>query len=145
MPGRAGSGQACKGWRMDKGVKLVNRCFKQTHILGWLLMQVLITDHVLIFTLVDAERKVGRQQQILDRQNIGNYSIISAFDKRAAIQQPSNCNITKECHICPEDAVRDDAEYCIKTGWRQVVSGHPCINSEYGSNVYVLLTDAYLY
>ena len=31
-----------------------------------------------------------------------------------------DCNITKECHVCPDEALRDEASYCMETGWRQV-------------------------
>jgi len=89
-------------------------------------MQVLIVEHLLILPVVNAESKLARQHQMSQR----NYSIISASEsKRIATEQPSNCNITKECHICPEDAVRDDAEYCVTTGWRQM---RTCVDEETG-------------
>jgi hypothetical protein len=90
-------------------------------------MQILLFEQLLTLPVVDAERKV-RQHQILDHRNIlsskVNYSSSGASEqhqmKRITSELPLNCNITKECHICPEDSIRDDAEYCIKTGWRQV-------------------------
>eukprot|EP00292_Cryptomonas_paramecium_P031935 CAMPEP_0113722560 /NCGR_PEP_ID=MMETSP0038_2-20120614/37828_1 /TAXON_ID=2898 /ORGANISM="Cryptomonas paramecium" /LENGTH=90 /DNA_ID=CAMNT_0000651837 /DNA_START=132 /DNA_END=401 /DNA_ORIENTATION=+ /assembly_acc=CAM_ASM_000170 len=32
------------------------------------------------------------------------------------------CNITKACHPCPDDAIRDEADYCVPTGWRQMIT-----------------------
>lgn len=34
----------------------------------------------------------------------------------------SACSVTIACEPCPSEALRDQAEYCLKTGWRQV---HP--------------------
>lgn len=46
--------------------------------------------------------------------------------KAAVPTAKTSCNVTMECHVCPEAAVRDSAEYCVQTGWRQQVS---CKNS----------------
>jgi len=35
------------------------------------------------------------------------------------------CNITITCHACDDAAMRDNAEYCVATGWRQQVR---CLN-----------------
>ena len=31
------------------------------------------------------------------------------------------CNVTMPCHVCPAAAMRDEADYCVETGWRQQV------------------------
>ena len=39
----------------------------------------------------------------------------------------SACNITIACHVCPEAAMRDNADYCLSTGWRHQLR---CVNEE---------------
>ena len=39
----------------------------------------------------------------------------------------SVCNITIACHVCPEAAMRDNADYCLSTGWRHQLR---CVNEE---------------
>ena len=39
--------------------------------------------------------------------------------------QNLQCNVTMACHVCPPAAIRDEADYCLSTGWRQQVR---CVN-----------------
>lgn len=43
------------------------------------------------------------------------------------IPPSSTCNVTMACHVCPEAAMRDNADYCLQTGWRHQVR---CVNGE---------------
>lgn len=43
----------------------------------------------------------------------------------AATKPFVRCNVTMVCHACPQAALRDAADYCLATGWRQQVR---CMN-----------------
>jgi len=57
-----------------------------------------------------------------ERGNTGAQADVVAA---AAADTAMRCNITITCHACDDAAMRDNAEYCVATGWRQQVR---CLN-----------------
>ena len=88
----------------------------ETWMLSSVLAQLLLTEALFDLTRGAAEHRVSKRSG-------GEVSALlqtrREFNTSKKLQR-ADCNITKECHICPEDAIRDDADYCIATGWRQV-------------------------
>ena len=59
----------------------------------------------------------GKVEGATGKASRGDQTTLAA----AAASDPLRCQVTMPCHVCPEAAMRDNAEYCLPTGWRQQV------------------------
>jgi hypothetical protein len=77
------------------------------------------------WSLADSQHRLPSREQWANRAVSEIKSSRQSLNESVQTRRQSaqaDCNITKECHICPDDAIRDGAEYCVLTGWRQVYS-----------------------